>query len=118
MQMTIVTYHTVTEADFASALKSGSLAVLATPRMIAWMEEACTMAIDLADGLTTVGTWCEISHVKASKEGARIRTEAIMVSNDGRRMEFEVRAFDEKGLIGKGRMQRATVNVEKFLSRL
>jgi fluoroacetyl-CoA thioesterase len=39
----------VTDDDTATALGSGSLPVLATPRLLAWCEAACCLA--LRDGL-------------------------------------------------------------------
>ena len=53
---------TVTESDTALAVGSGSLSVLGTPRLIAWMEAATCAAIaeQLDDGQTSVGTRVEI----------------------------------------------------------
>ena len=50
--------HEVTDTDTAAALGSGDVPVLATPRLIAWMEVATVRAaaVFLGTGQTTVGT--------------------------------------------------------------
>ena len=50
--------HEVTDNDTAAALGSGDVPVLATPRLIAWMEAATVRAVTafLGRGQTTVGT--------------------------------------------------------------
>ena len=62
---------TVTEADFASALGSGDVAVLGTPRMIALAEAATVKAVAgaLGDGQTSVGTRVNVRHLAASPLG-------------------------------------------------
>ena len=56
--------HEVTDADTAVALGSGDVPVLATPRLIAWMEAATVRAAAafLVKGQTTVGTAIRIEH--------------------------------------------------------
>ena len=58
----------VTDNDTASKAASGAVEVLATPFMIAWMEEASLHLAQkgLEDGLTTVGTEVNIKHLKGT----------------------------------------------------
>ena len=48
----------VTSADTANAVGSGSLPVLGTPRLLAWLEATTCAVIDpaLPEGSTSVGT--------------------------------------------------------------
>jgi fluoroacetyl-CoA thioesterase len=50
--------HEVTDADTAAAVGSGDVPVLATPRLIAWMEAATVQSVArfLGTGQTTVGS--------------------------------------------------------------
>ena len=50
--------HTVTDADTAAELGSGDLPVLATPRLISWLERLTHAVARTAvpEGQTTVGT--------------------------------------------------------------
>ena len=55
----------VGEPDTAVAMGSGDVPVLATPRLLAWLEAATVAAAapELAPGRTTVGTRVELEHV-------------------------------------------------------
>lgn len=113
---------TVTEDDTAVALGSGSLEVLATPRMLAWCEAATCAAVDreLPDERTSVGTRVQLEHVGASPVGAEVRVTATVIYSDGRLVRFEVVAEhvrDEK-VVGHGEVTRVVVDRDRFLSRL
>lgn len=109
---------TVTEAQLASNVGSGLVAVLATPMMIAAIEgtAAESVAPQLAEGKTTVGTQINVSHVAATPVGmeVRIETELTEISPNGKMFTFHVAAYDEAGLIGEGTHQRAAVDKERF----
>ncbi len=111
---------TVTDADTAAALGSGDLAVLATPRLLAWCEAAtCAAAGDLAEGSTSVGTRVELDHLVPSAVGRRVRVLAVLTRVDGRRLGFEVTAAHEDGeVVGRGVVGRVVVDSERFLARL
>lgn len=118
--MTYTTTLVVGNADTALAAGSGSLLVLATPRMIALMEEAAMKCV--ADSLpetdTTVGTLMNVSHVKASPVGADIKAVAELIAVDGRKLSFSVKAYQNETLIGEGTHERFVVNIERFMSKL
>lgn len=110
----------VAENNTAVALGSGDMAVFATPAMVALMENAAMLAVkdSLPEGSTTVGVEMQTSHIKASALGANIKASATLVEVDGRRLTFDVKAWDEKGTIGEGRHVRFVVDRERFLSKL
>jgi predicted thioesterase len=64
----------VTEAHTAVVLCSGGVPVLATPRLLAWLEAAtvCCAAESLAAGQTTLGMAVRIEHRRASPVGAAV----------------------------------------------
>lgn len=109
----------VKETDTAKTLGSGELAVLATPRMIALMEECAYKCIssDLEVGATTVGTLMNVKHVSATPIGMEVTIEAEITENEGRRVCFLVKAYDECGLIGEGIHERFIVYSEKFTEK-
>jgi predicted thioesterase len=112
---------TVTDDDTASALGSGSLPVLGTPRLLAWCEAATCAAIedDLRPGETSVGTRVEIEHTRASRVGTRIEVTATAVFSDGRLRRFSVSAREDDGrVVGTGEVTRVMVDAERFLGRL
>jgi len=110
---------TVTDADTAIALRSGSVAVLATPRVIALCEEVTCAA--LADHLgvneTSVGMRIQLDHEKPSAVGSSITAEATLEKVEGRRLTFLVQASDERGMIAAGRVTRVIVNRERFMEK-
>ena len=110
----------VAPQNTALAMGSGDMEVFATPAMVALMENAAMNAVAefLPDGSATVGTKIDVSHVKASPMGAKITAEAKLVAVDGRRLEFKVVAYDEKGVIGEGNHTRFVVDKERFLAKL
>src|SRR5690349_23618767 len=77
---------TVTDDDTAAALGSGSLPVLATPRLLAWSEAATCAAIEpaLTEGSTSVGTRVTLEHQAASPVGAEVEVTASATYVDGR----------------------------------
>ena len=108
----------VDETNLAVAVGSGSLPVFATPMMIAAIENtaAGSVAGELEEGKTTVGTLVNVSHVAATPEGmeVRIETELTEIAPNGKILTFKVAAYDEAGLIGEGTHQRAIVAKERF----
>ena len=65
----------VTDADTAAAVGSGDVAVLATPRLIAWLEAAtvASAAPFVGPGQTSVGTAVRIEHRRATPVGTILR---------------------------------------------
>lgn len=120
MEKTFTAEMTVTADKTAAAMGSGDLPVLATPAMIALMENAAMRCVqaDLPSGATTVGVRMDAAHTRASAVGARITARATLTEQSGRSYTFRVEAFDEKGEIGSGTHQRVSVDREKFLARL
>jgi predicted thioesterase len=110
---------TVTEADTALAFRSGSVPVLATPRVIALCEEASVAALDglLGEGETSVGMRVQLDHVQPTAIGNAVTAEATLEKVEGRRLTFTVHAHDGRGLIAAGRVTRVVVDVERFLDK-
>jgi len=112
---------TVTDDDTATVLGSGSLPVLATPRLLAWAEAATCAAIEptLPEGGTSVGTRVSLEHLAASPVGAQVEVTAESAYVDGRLHRFTVAARHSDGkLVGTGEVTRVIVDTERFLSRL
>lgn len=109
----------VTEADTAIAMRSGSVPVLATPRLIARCEEASIAAIEgrLGPNETTVGAKVRIEHLAPTAVGHTVQAEATVEKVKGRRITFTVSARDERGLVVVGRVTRVVVDVERFLDK-
>ena len=109
----------VSADNTAQTAGSGTLPVFATPWMCALMEQAAWTAVapGLKDDESTVGTKLNISHLSASPVGIKVWAESEVTLVDGKRLEFKVAAYDEKGLIGEGSHERFVVTNEKFLAK-
>ena len=112
---------TVDKSLLADAVGSGLVHVFSTAMMIAGIEETAVASVQtsLEEGLTTVGTHVNVSHVAATPCGMKVRfeTELISVSPNGKGLTFKVQAFDEAGLIGEGEHKRVVVARETFEKR-
>ncbi len=111
---------TVTDDVTAITVGSGDMPVLATPMMMALMENAAMLAVadELPEGCTTVGGHIESSHLKPSKIGDVVRAEAEVTKVDGKKIEFKVVTYSGETLLGEGTHLRFIVDREKFMSRL
>lgn len=109
----------VTAGNTAKKMGSGSLEVYATPAMTCLMEKAATEALEplLTEGWTTVGISLNIKHKAVTPTGLNVRAEARVTAVDGRKITFEVKAFDDREEIGSGTHERFAVMKEKFMAK-
>ena len=118
--LTATRTFTVTSADTAVAVGSGSLEVLGTPRLLAWCEAVTCDAIapTLAEGRTSVGTRVELQHLAASAVGAEVVVTATAVYTEPRLVRFAVDARMGATQVGAGEVTRVVVDAERFMARL
>ena len=113
--------QTVTEELTAATVGSGLLPVFGTPFMAAMMENAAMTCLQnfLEEGQGSVGTHLEISHDAPTPIGMNVWAEAEItaVSENGKRVDCTVKAWDEKGPIGSGTHTRAIIKNDKFLAK-
>ena len=111
---------TVTDEITAIAMGSGDMLVLATPAMMALMENAAMLAVadHLPEGCTTVGGQIASTHLKPSKLGDIVTATATVTRVEGKKIEFKVEARCDDTLLGEGTHLRFIVDREKFMSRL
>jgi predicted thioesterase len=109
----------VSDLDTAVAMRSGDVAVLATPRMIALCEEAAIAAVadEVPTGHTTVGMRVQIDHLAPTSIGTSVAAEATLDKVEGRRLTFTVTVNDPCGLVAAGKVTRVVVETERFLDK-
>lgn len=110
----------VSSEETARKMGSGAVEVYATPAMIALMEAAALAAIDphLPDGEVSVGIEVSVRHISATPVGEGITAMAEITRIDGKRVHLEVRAWDERELIGVGNHIRFIIEAADFEQRL
>ena len=103
----------------AKTVGSGTLDVLATPVMIARMEQAAWMAVapHLSPEESTVGTRMDAKHLSPTPVGMDVICRAELTQVEGRRLVFHVTAWDAQGPIGEGTHERAIIQAPRFLEK-
>ena len=109
----------VTEQNTAAAVGSGLVPVFATPYMIALMENAAANAVlpFLGPDEGTVGTHLDVSHSSATPIGRKVWAVATLTAVDGKKLTFDVTAYDQAGEIGRGTHERFIIKPERFLAK-
>ena len=110
---------TVTDANTAKTMGSGTLDVFATPAMVALIEQTAYTSIEseLEPGWGSVGTSLNIQHLSATPVGMTVTATTELDEVDRRRLVFHAEVYDEKGLVGKGTHERFLVENEKFQAK-
>jgi predicted thioesterase len=109
----------VEEGDTALAMGSGDVPVLATPRVVALAEQATVEAVAdaLGQGMTTVGSEVQLTHLAPSAIGAKVTADVVLESIESRRLVFRVSVTDANGLVAVGRITRVAVQRDRFMER-
>jgi predicted thioesterase len=112
--------YTVREEHSAIHIGSGSLRVLATPWMIAFMERTARDLLGerLPQGYSSVGVRVEVSHLAPSPVGSVVTVRAVVQSVEGSKVNLHIEARDPYELIGEGEHQRVVIDEERFLRRV
>ncbi len=99
---------------------SGSLNILSTPSMIAFIENAAFLYCeeDLDVSKTTVGAQITVQHLAATKIGQTVEVKILAVEKDGHHTHFQIEVYEGDKLIGKGEHTRVTINIKRFLDKL
>jgi len=104
----------------ASLVFAGAPDVFSTPALGALIEATAAgwLAKQIDAGQTSVGSQIVINHTAATPQGITITVEAKVTAIDGRRVDYEWTARDNREQVGNGTHQRFVVDAERFMSRL
>ena len=104
----------------ADHIGSGSIKVLSTPMMIAYMEITSLELLDthLPDGFSSVGSQVNIRHLAPSPQGSKIKVKATIEKIEGGKITLSVAAWEEDKQIGSGTHVRHLINTERFMNKV
>ena len=108
----------VGDADTAAAMGSGGLKVLATPRLIAWMEHVAFKMIQmhLDPNQSTVGAEIRCRHLAPTLLEKEVRVVCKLVTKENKRLVFDIKAWDEGDtLVGEAQHTRFIIDMKRFV---
>ena len=112
--------YLVQEDNTAKNMGSGDLDVLATPSLVAFMENAAKnyLNIFLTDELGSVGSNININHLAPTLVGKEITVQGKITEIIKEKIIiFSLEAYEEDKKIGDATHTRVIINNEKFLSK-
>lgn len=111
---------TVKNDHTTSHVGSGTIHVLATPAMIAYMEITSNRLLQqfLPEGYSSVGTSVNIRHLAATNEGQTVTVNSEVISVNGDSVELKVSVHEGNKLVGDGFHGRHVIDNARFLRGL
>ncbi len=110
----------VTKKDTAATVGSGDLNVLATPKLIAWMEHVAYEAAQqhLSANSSTVGFEIQCRHLAPTLPGNRIKIVAELSALEGKRIVFNIKAWDGiDTMVGEAHHTRFIIDSDRFMDK-
>lgn len=94
--------------------------VFATPFLGGLMERVSAELIDehLQPGQQSVGISMNLKHLAATPLGMEIRVKTEVTAVDGRKLTFQLEAYDEVEKIGEATHERFIIQADKFNARV
>ena len=110
----------VEEKHTASHIGSGSVQVLATPIMIAFIEITGLKLLNqsLEEGYSSVGTRVDIRHLAPTPLGRQVRVQVVVEHVEGQKVTLQAEVWDGDTLVGSGTHERFVIDVARFLERV
>ncbi len=113
----------IEDEDTARHMGQDSLeTLLATPTYVELMIRAAIEVLKpgfpYRSGFITVGTAMSFVHLAPSSLGMTVSVKAILTAVEDNRFRFDIEAYDEVGLIGRGTHERVMVKREILLEKV
>lgn len=108
---------TIQQSDMLDFGHGALTELMATPTLSGLLIEASVTAVDplLPAGYVTIALSTYVDYLNATFIGMKVTVVATLVAIKGRRLTFEIIAFDEIGEIGRGKHERHIVNADHFM---
>lgn len=109
----------VEERHTAKMMKSGTLDVLATPALVAFVEECAWTSVQsyLDEGQGTVGVSVQMVHKAPTPLESEVKCQTELIQVDGRKLTFAFTVSDSVGEVASGVHERFIIDTEKFIKK-
>lgn len=116
---TLVNEYIVKPENTADVIGNTGVNVLSTPSMIAFMEHtAAHVVLDkIPKNYRVVGTKINVEHINSTPVNMKVTVEATLTAVEGRKLRYDVKAFNEKCKIGFGTYEQHIINLDNFLNK-
>jgi fluoroacetyl-CoA thioesterase len=111
--------YMVRSEDTANFLGNEGVNVLSTPSMIGFMEATAAQIVTrkIPKIYRPVGTKIDIEHINPTPVNAKVTIKATLIALEGRKLRFNVEAFNESSKIGFGKYEQHIINLNEFLDK-
>lgn len=108
--------RTVKSEDTATAFGEEHMPVLATSKIVAFMEYTALESVQeyLPEGYSSVGTQIHLSHYKPVSPGVKVSCFSTLTEVEGRKLVFDITLRDHSGLVASSTHTRMIINNEAF----
>ena len=115
---TFVNEYIVKPENTADFIGNKGVTVLSTPSMIGFMEETATHVVidNMPENYKTVGTKIDVEHINSTPVNMKVTIKATLIAIEGRKLRYNVEAFNEKCKIGFGTYEQHIINLGNFLN--
>lgn len=109
--------YIVKSEDTASSMGNKGVIVLSTPTMIGFMEDTASQMVynNLPEKYSPVGIKINIEHINPTPINMKVTVKARLKLIKGKKLLYDVEAFNENCKIGFGEYEQAIINLDKFL---
>jgi predicted thioesterase len=106
----------VTQNDTASSFGVEHMPVLATSKIVAFMEYTALSSIQsyLPEGYSSVGTHITIYHEKPALPGENVTCVSRLVEAEGRKLVFEITIHNDHDLVARATHTRMIIKNDAF----
>ena len=106
----------VTDADLASAFGHAGIDVVATTRLILWIEQVAHEALGpfFGPGEGSVGSAVDVEHLAPAVPGMEVEIAVRVSAVDGHRVTFAVVATSGDEVLMRGTHRRGVVDLGRF----
>ncbi|MGY0373722.1 thioesterase family protein [Clostridium sp. JNZ J1-5] len=116
---TFVNEYIVKPENTADSIGNKGVIVLSTPSMIGFMEDTATRVVidNIPENYRPVGTKIDVEHINSTPINMKVTIKATLIAIEGKKLRYNVEAFNEKCKIGFGTYEQHVISLGNFLNK-